>query len=333
MKSFRTSTLLPLRPVMTGAALLLLAGALAVSGCGKKVTTADASYTTPEGTFSPDARLVVYPDAPVLARIYSDGGEPGPGVDLERPDLLDTLRDSVEVRQSTPGTLHGIVFDGTPASAYQVLRRESNGGLFPLKDYLLPPNRRFLDSQWELYAFQDPTPSGYSPASYIGRGLVSGAVSRTSPLTNLGVTIGSDVSNLAYTGDRAPTDTLITMRWVPVPEAVGYWIQVYQFRGNAEERLLSATPAPFVLGPTRDFFVAWVPAPADSYKIGRPGAMVLTRRVLLSGAEYFVRVSAVSAEGRLVAFTYGDLDEVRGRGTYRLFRLGAARVAPHRLGS
>jgi hypothetical protein len=122
------------------------------------------------------------------------------------------------------------------------------------------------------------------------------------------------------------------MKWAPVTGATGYWLQVYQNKGGPESRIRSALPAPFARPDTRDFFVAYVAAPADSYKIGQPGALVLTRRILLTGIEYLVRVSAVNAEGRLIAYTYGDQDIAPGEDSYRVFSLGGARVQPIRLG-
>lgn len=303
------------------AAILLALSGLTLLGCSQKVTAVDPGFTFPEGRPNADARLVMYPDVAVPVTTWNDNGPTG-------PDPSDVIRSTDEVRQLSAGAIHGAIFDGTPSTGYQVLRRESNGGLLALKDFVIRPERRFLDSQWELYAFDDPTPSGFTPPSYIGRGVVSDAITALSPLTNMGSTAGTTVADLPYTGNRTPPDTLITMKWVPEPSAVGYWIQIYQFRGGPDAKILSAAPAPFARGETRDFLVAWVPAPADSYKIGRPGALVLTRRELLSGGEYFVRVSAIDAQGRLAAFTYGDEDVLPGNLSYRTFRLGAARVLP-----
>ncbi len=76
--------------------------------------------------------------------------------------------------------------------------------------------------------------------------------------------------------------------------------------GNVLERQRAAQATPIFLDASRDFFVAYVPAPADSYKIGAPGATVLTRKTLLNNVEYNVRVSAVDAQGQMVGFLYGD---------------------------
>lgn len=324
MKRFSPTVSMAARTLRAGRVALL--AALALAGCSKKnVTNVDPGYTVPEGRFSADARLIVYPDAPITIEIWADNGPTG-------PDPTDVQTGTTQARLLSPGALHGVIFDGTPASGYQVLRRESNGGLLPLKDFVLRPERRFLDSQWEFYSFEDPAPSGYTPASYVGRGVVSEAVTPSSPLTNPGVTTGSTIDTIQYLGNRSPTDTLITMKWSEVPGAVGYWLQVYQNKGGPESRIRTALPAPFARPDTRDFFVGYVTAPADSYKIGLPGALVLTRRILLTGSEYLVRVSAVNAEGRMIAYTYGDQDIAPGEDSYRLFSLGAARVLPIRLG-
>ena len=308
------------------AGLVAMLAALALAGCGKqKVTSVDPAYTVPEGRLSADARLIVYPDAPITIEHWTDNGPTG-------PDPTDVMIGTSQARLLSPGALHGAIFDGTPASGYQVLRRESNGGLLPLKDFVLRPERRFLDSQYELYTFDDPTPSGFTPASYIGRGVVSDAVTPLSPLTNQAATTGSTIDTIRYVGNRSPTDTLISMKWTEVAGAAGYWLHVYQNKGGPESRIRTSLPAPFARPDTRDFFLAYVAAPADSYKIGNPGALVLTRRVLLTGVEYLVRVSAVNAEGRLLAYTYGDQDLAPGDDTYRKFTLGAAKVQPRRLG-
>ncbi len=313
----------PLSRVALAAALL--AGLLAAAGCAKKVTSADPNYTAPEGRLSADARLIVFPDAPITVQTWGDAEPEGPGAG-------DSLVSTEQVYLLGPGAIHGTIFDGTAASAYQVLRRDPNGGYRQLKDYVLNPVRRFLDSQWELYTWDDTRPSGYAPASYLGRGVVAGAVTPTSPLTNPGELAGTAIADLAYTGLTAPPDSNITMKWRPVSGAKGYWMHVYQFKGGPEERILSASPAPFVPNLTRDFFVGYVPAPADSYKIGMPGALVLTRRTLLMSIEYLVRVSAVDASGRMIATTYGVNDVVPGDKSYRRFRLGAVKVQPKRPG-
>jgi hypothetical protein len=288
------------------AALAALAAVvLAMAGCSKKLTSVDSSYTAPEGRPSADARLIVYPDLPVTIQtwyIYEPYEEPGP---------MDWHVTS-DVHYFTPGTIHGVIMDGTAASGYQVLRREANGGYLRLKDFVLHPVFRFLDSQWESYAFADSRPAGFRPPTYLGRGVVAGQITPASPLTNAAELAMSDVADLHYASNpvyREPADSNITMKWEPVEGAAGYWMQVYQFKGGKLAKWYSSQPAPFVISDVRNYFVGFVPAPADSHKIGLPGALVLTQRPLLTGGEYLVRVAAVDARGEMIAVTHGDLPE------------------------
>jgi hypothetical protein len=311
----------PLRRIAPFTAVILVAMALA--GCAKKVTSVDASYTAPEGQLSADARLIVYPDAAIPVETWTDVLPSGPGEE----DLF-TGTEQVSI---APGTLHGTILDGTPASGYQVMRREGNGGYAQLKDYVLSPVVRFLDSQWEMYAFSDARPSGFSPPSYLGRGVIAGVVTPASPLTNTSELMSSDIAALQYTGATAPRDSNFTMSWNAVPNAAGYWIQIYQFTGdNIPAILQSVQPAPFVLNYVRNFFIGYVAAPATGYKLGEPGAQVLVKRPLLYLADYRVRVVAVNGQGELIAFSYGDWQYLREQGLYRRFRAGSITVIPTR---
>jgi hypothetical protein len=314
-------------PVMTRRSLLALtlgaaALAFAAAGCAEKLTEVDPQYA-PEGTFSPDARIIVYPDVPQVVQIYTDNIPEG-------PDTSDVLLSETVVRATGPGAIQGAIVDGTTASGYQVLRRESNGGFRSIKDFTLTPLRRWIDSEFELYRFADDSPSGFSPATYVGRGVVGGAVTTNSPLTNPGQLGAATLDELVYTGLRTPYDTLITMSWQAVPGAAGYWLQIFQNTGNTDQSVRTGIPAPFATTSIREYFVAYVTAPADSYKIGRDPGEVLYRRPLLTGNEYLVRVSAVDPGGRMLATTYGDSQIQPGAGEYALYRLGAAKVQPTR---
>jgi hypothetical protein len=118
------------------------------------------------------------------------------------------------------------------------------------------------------------------------------------------------------------------MSWQEVPGAAGYWIQIYQFMGGSPEKLLSAQPAPFVVSDARNFFIGYVPAPAGSYTLHQPGALVLFQRGLILRSEYMVRVSAVNDQGQLIAYTHGDYGYLRSTGSYLRYRLGAILVTP-----
>jgi hypothetical protein len=311
----------PLRRIAPFVAVILVA--LAMAGCTKKVTNVDAGYTAPEGQPSADARLIVYPDSPIAVETWRDLAPDGPG-----PEDVLVGTEQVSI---APGTLHGTILDGTPASGYQVMRREGNGGYAQLEDYVLSPVVRFLDSHWEFYAFTDARPSGFSPPSYLGRGVVAGAVTPTSPLTNASELMSSAIATLQYTGQAVPRDSNFAMSWNAAPGAAGYWIQIYQFTGGSAEALLQAVqPAPFVLKDVRNFFVGYVAAPATGYKLGEPGAQVLMKRSLLYSVEYLVRVVAVSERGELMAFSYGNWTYLREQGSYQRFRAGATTVGPMR---
>ena len=147
------------RPVL-GA--LLLAAALGAAGCSKKLTQVDSSFTVPEGMPSANSRLIVFPDVAVGIREYLDRAPVG-------LDEGDSLLQTIVLYRTGPGVINGVVLDGTPASGYQMLRREANGGLLPLKDFVLTPVVRWLESQWELYSFIDASPGGYNPPTYQGR--------------------------------------------------------------------------------------------------------------------------------------------------------------------
>ena len=285
------------------AALAALAAVvLAMAGCSKKLTSVDSSYTAPEGRPSADARLILYPDLPVAMQTWLNY-EPYDEAGSEDQYVTS------DVHYFAPGTIHGVIMDGTAASGYQVLRRETGGGYLRLKDFVLNPVVRFLDSQWETYTFADSRPAGYSPPTYLGRGVVAGQVTPASPLTNAAELTASGVADLHYASNpiyRVPADSNITIKWEPVEGAAGYWMQVYQFKGGKLAKWYSSQPAPFVSTDARNYFVGYVAAPADSHKIGIPGALVLTQRPLLTGGEYLVRVAAVNSRGELIAVTHGD---------------------------
>ena len=317
---FRFSRLKP-------AVLAVLAVALGLAGCSrKKLNTVDAGYV-PEGTRSSYAIMLLYPEAPLEADRWVDNGPQGASPD-------DSLLGAFVLPPLHPGAVMGTVLDSTNASSYEVFRRESNGGFHRFQDYVSHPATKWLDSQWEAYSFQDGSPSGFQPPTYLGRGVVAGTVTSLSPLTNEATLGAPVVSNISFDFSTAksmegppwptgtigsdwglsncdsayhPPDTLFTMAWQPVPGAAGYWIQVYQFTGNVTQKLESGYPQPLSLTQSRDFLVAFVRAPATTFQMKNPaGAMVLTRKTLLSGQEYEVRISAVDDNGTLLGMTYGN---------------------------
>ena len=340
----------------TARAAILAGVALAVLGaaaCTKKVTTVDANFTAPEGVASSGARLVVWREAPNQLYIFKRAVE-------SDPPEPDTLEDSLSFSSGVPGQLHGAILDSTAASAYQVYRREPNGGALGLYDFTSAPARRWLDRGWETYHFVDPDTSLPSH-TYRGRGVVGGVVTLSSPLTNEASDTVRAVAGIAYTGqtgfdpagDASPLDSLFLMEWETVPNAAGYLIHVYQPGFNlitAEENILSGMPAPLFIGKSRDILVAYLPAPSPpgptvSFRMPSPGARppearVMTVRETRFGQEYRVRIAAVDAFGQLLAYTPGNFSQrltgllPGGRtlpGThYAVFRLGGVRVVPSR---
>ena len=257
----------PLRRIAPLAAVILVA--LAMAGCTKKVTNVDASYTAPEGQYSADARLIVYPDAPITVRDLH-------GPPARRPRTPARMSSpSTEQVYVAPGALHGVILDGTPASGYQVLRRESNGGYAQLKDYVLNPVARFLDSQWELYAFSDAAALRLQPALVRGarRGRRSGDADlpahqreragehRTSP--TLPYTGDGDPARLEHHDElagRAGRGGLLD----PDLPVQGRHARGQLLRRGSRRRSSSATSA-------TTSSATWLRRPRE-YKLGEPGA-------------------------------------------------------------
>lgn len=325
-------------------ALAATALAAVLAGCAKKITSVDAAYTQLEGRPDPDAQLMAWPDQPTFVRYYSDLGTPG-------PSEADTLLEVVPVYRNGPGIVQTMLLDGGAGSGFEFFRRAGNGGFEPMRDYVVNAPRKWLDSHWELYELTDSNPSGFSPATYVARGLLAGATTTSSPLSNPARLTGTTTSTLVYTGAAFParSDSNFTMSWGAVPGAAGYWMHVYQFLPSAlnAEYVLSGTPRPVWNGLVRDVFVGYLAAPATSYKLGTPGARVLTYTPPISGQVYYVRVTAVDAQGQVIAWIGTDLDHIsvnlEGRivgalggsfmvsqeeGRWKVFPLGANAVNP-----
>jgi len=292
---------LPVRPLAAAALLLALAVA---AGCAKKVTTVDPNFTQPEGRPSANSRLVLWPDLPVNVTLRLDIEPPG-----ESSGDIDS---SITPFHVDPGAIHGLIADHTTASAFQVLRRDPNGGYRVPWDFLLTPRLRFVDLDWELYAFDDTHPSGYAPPTYIGRGVVSNAITATSPLTNPAMLVPDTLRNI-----NVASDSLRSISWAGVPNAAGYYVQVYTYTGGLNGNIAGAVPAPLEINTVRNTYVSWVPAGNVA------GAIDLTNRPVIPGAFYFVRVTAVDAAGELIGFSNGDSMIVPAAHTYQIFPRGA----------
>lgn len=316
------------------AALALLCGLVTVAGCSRKVTETDADYTQVEGTPSASARLMVWPDAPTRIFTLADGGTPGTEGSLAEDDYVIATEDRYV---TGPGAIQSSLLDASLATGFHLFRREGNGGFRQLRDFTINPERKWRDSlttsSWEMYSVDDPQPSSFTPATYIGRGLVSGNTTASSPLSNLARVTTTSLENIRYSDDRQPTDSLFRMTWTPVSGAAGYWLHVFQYRPDATngERIRAGSPSPVFNGKTRDYLVAYVPAPANSYKIGeRTGAEVLMRRLTIFGQVYQVRVSAVDADGQLIGFSHGDTAIIAGETTYLKYAKGSFDINPSR---
>jgi hypothetical protein len=236
--------------------------------------------------------------------------------------------------------MNGMIFDGTAAGGFQVFRREQGGGMRLLNDFVLTPSQRWLDSQWELYSFRDDDPARPAPPTYRGRGLLSGAATERSPLTNVASNTDTTLIdvNLRIIHGSPPfepyTDSLFTLAWNAVPGAAGYYLHVYQFRNDLRddlERTLAGCAAPFFEGKSKDIYAAFLPAGVTQHKIGSPGVTVFTQRTTFYGQVYNARVSAVDANGNMIGFSRRGDDRIGPyESGYTLQPLGAILVAPQR---
>ncbi len=322
-------------PVARALALLALVAVVA-SGCAKKVTSVDSAYTQVEGKPDPRVLLVSWPDLPNTTLDYARQEVPG----SSPVEFRDVAITTTPIYNVGPGAQRLAIFDGSISSAFQMFRRERSGGFRQFKTYPLPPTRRWIDTQYEYYGTTDGSASGFTPATYVARGLVEGLATPQSPLSNVSVSTATPAPSLVYRGSTSPTDSLFRMSWNSVSGAAGYWLHVYQFRANASvlERQKSGAPAPILDGNVQDFFVGYVAAPETTFKLPsdttriQPGQIWLARRGMLNGQVYLVRVTAVDAAGQVVAWMKGDRDSIRIQdpNVYRRWTLGAVHVNPRR---
>ncbi len=312
--------------VRTAALIAAIALSALATGCAERITEVDASYTTPEGTADGSARLMLWADTPVPISTFSDVGNP-PG-----PSDGDVLVGIEPLYRNGQGSVVSMLIDGSDANGFQMLRRAQNGGLEPLSDFVVQPTRKWVATQWESYRLIDRTPSGYSPASYIARGLVGGAITSASPLSNEAQVTRSTVpATLQFTANTATRgDSLIQLQWAPVTDAVGYWLHVYQFRSDAtqDDRLDAAAPRPVFDGRVRDNLVAFVDSSVTSYRMGVSTTGIrLAYSPALIGRQYEVRITAVGANGELLAYTAGTTrTAIVSDETYIQFPSGAVTV-------
>jgi hypothetical protein len=307
-----------LRPLYAFALLLL--PALAGMSCSVD-DVLDPGYV-PEGVAADSsALLILWPEIPVVGSVYSDQAPIGPG-------LEDVFIEGRAFQRDAVGTFHGMVLDHTIADEYEILRTEPGGGMIPLFDFNVLPRRSWLDRQWEAFRFDDRSPSGFQPPTYQGRGVVSGAITPNSPLTNRAsqqVPAMLPIS-LFYTSDT-------TVSWNAVPAASYYIAHIYNLRqATPNEQILSGQPAPIYIGQSRDFFIGLSRTPGELgfspvkniLKLGTGyNPIVLTARDSLPDSFYELRVTAVDSLGQLIGFSSGDSAVVTGVGTYVRYPKGS----------
>lgn len=298
-------------------ALLALAAIAALAGCAPKITSVDPSYTMPEGTTSDQSQLIVWADQPTTAYYFTDlpPADPDPG---------DTPLGAFDVRRYSPGTIHGMIIDGTPADDFQPFRREGSGGVRRFSDIDAQRTRQWLGTHYEVYHFVDPAPSGFAPPTYVARGLIGGIANTASPLTNLSQLASPNLTNLNLTAVwwtnldpiKGPTFSTpkIKLHWDLVPGAVHYLVHVYDFRSDirsVEERVLSGTPAPFYDGQSTDYFIALTPPNVNFMFVGdssRTDLRIYASRLMVSKAALMIRVTAFDARGQMIGISAGHAD-------------------------
>lgn len=336
------------RRLALGTVFGLAALVVAAAGCSKKVANDQIGQLLvdyPEGTRATGAStpsdLVVWPDVPV-----------------EVEETWSSFRDSLvyDAYRTGFGAMQGVIVDYVQSTGYQLFRQEEGGGYRQFADFAVRAARRWADRSYyagpqgvqvlnpgQLFAFADRGPNSLALKAYVARGVISGLSSTTSPLTNRGSTPDSTtIPPLLYTGVIAPPDSLIPMSWEAISGAASYWVHIYQKRADinsADDAIGIAQPSPVAQGQVRDLFLGHFPGAITAYKLGDPppaGSRILVYRVLPGLQEVLVRVSAVDAEGRMIASTgsLGDRDSVRERigneDRVRKFLLGATRVTPGR---
>jgi len=317
-------------------ALTTLALAIGIGGCAKQSTEVDPGFF-PAGKLDDDARMVLWFDQPNVMTVYADfqplGPDPlGDRCGMPVKGLEDTLLGYEERQFYSPGTVRGMIIDHTPASSYQLFRREASGGFRMFQDFPAERFRQWLFTGWEAFRFIDRVPSGMNPATYVGRGVVDGTVTPQSPLTNAPDLALPTVPEVVITSLMRPRDSLFTVTWDPVASAAGYWVQIYDLPPvSPNEAILRGAPAPFFDGDANEIFVGFVDAPSTTYTIGdtsRTDVDILMRRATFFSRIYIVRVSAVDAGGQMLATTRGSNGILLTEGMYALFPLGGRAVCP-----
>jgi hypothetical protein len=351
--------------------ILLAAAGLVAFSCSKRMTGVDDlpdASRYPEGLLA-NTNLVVFLDTPTILRVYRDNKD---SPDSAGKFSTDDVFERTEIFRATgPGAVQGVILDSTNANRFEVYRREGPG-FQALRDFTFRPVKLFTQSHWEAYAFADPKPVASTTREYVGRGVVAGVTNATSPLTNVGQVpanvVPGDLVFTAKTGSEIPClncataidppecrrvnqcpDSLVYLEWEAVPGARGYWIQVYQLGASVsgDDIIRSGIASPLFLGPTRDFFVAYLPEATvsrppgqpdrRSYRLGDPlpeGSHQLFRNTVFNDQLYTIRISAIGPSGELLNYTgvSGSVQafsvEDGGGILFRVFPVGGVVVQP-----
>jgi len=327
------------RYIRKSAVLAALLALVTAAGCETRPTGLDPNPDRPEGVTVANARLISYRNygLRVMVRDYASAD-------------IDSVVLSAHAFPGDPTMPLLLVLDGTPANSYEMYRRDDAGKFERTSDAALPSKFKFVNAGYEEFFTSDPAPSGYAPSTYLARGLVDGYATHASPLSNEGQLTVPDLGLITYNGDLFPTDSLFRVSWVGVPNAVGYWIHMYEKPISGAERLRSAFASPIAYQTAGDLLIAYregnAPNSSVSFRLSNLSDMlVLKSSPPLLGHDYLVRISAVDATGQIIAQTPGDLDSLglsadlaylmppsfRPEKTKIFFSLGGTKVARRHL--
>lgn len=285
------------------AVVTALLALVAAAGCEKKPAGLDPDPNRPEGVPTANARLVSYRNhgLRVMVRDYASAN-------------IDSVVRSAHAFPGEATMPLLLLVDGTLANSFEMYRRDDAGKYQRTSDAALQSRFKYVNAGFEEFFTSDPAPSDFTPSSYLARGLLDGLATHASPLSNEGQLTVTDLEPITYNGQLFPLDSLFTVSWVGVPNAVGYWIHIYEKPIAGLERLYSAFPAPIAYETSGDLLIAYREGNAVgtsvSFQLGDPSLLTLKATPPLLGHDYQVRISGVDASGQVIAQTPGDLDSL-----------------------
>ncbi len=330
------------RHLRIGAALALAGSlALALAGCAKKKSVVDPSFTIPEGVFSSELELITYLDQPNSKIRMFDRGSIGKPDLVVVPDttLFDAIDQITPVRANPAGSVRGLVLNRSAAEGVEIFRSEPNGSVRKIFEFALQPSRRWIDRRSEVYEFVDSDPKRPAGASYYARGLVGGVAGKNSPLSSASRPTLTSLTEIRYAAERWGTalggsftaaESTFYMAWSPVSGAQRYVIHVFEYQPRSftlSQRILSGAPSPVLTTSARDIFLASLPASAGTaYRLGDPGATIYTYRTPRMRTDYYVRISAIDANGQMIGTTTGP-NVVTNNDLNRIYVFGLDKTA------